>query len=103
MGVLHWLFGGHQSQEQKTDLMLGDDKVKLQYQLKPSDPAVKFTARHEVTRDVYMQVKAMLRDMRDNKTYKNVRELSKAIGLGKSTVYRIKASRSWGAYKDDSK
>lgn len=102
MGLFGRLFGGISTQQDValSKEVLGDHRVKLQYQHSPKDPPVKFIAvGTPVTRDVFADVKAMLRDHKDM----SVRELAKVIGLGKSTVYRIRAARSYKAYKNDSK
>lgn len=102
MGLFGRLFSGISIKQDEvlSKEILGDHRVKLQYQQSPKDAPVKFIAvGTPVTRDVFADVKAMLREHKDI----SVRELAKAIGLGKSTVYRIRAARSYKAYKDDSK
>jgi hypothetical protein len=81
------------------DNLVNMDRMELQYQIKPSDPPIKFIGRHQVDKTIFMQVRSTLRENKEI----SVRELAKFIGLGKSTIYRIKAAKSWGDYKNDSK
>ena len=102
MGLFGRLFGAaHVDEQAPSAELLGDHRVKLQYQHSPKDPPVKFIPiGTPITRDRFTEVKAILRKY--NKDL-SVRELAKLIGLGKSTVYRIRAARSYKAYRDDSK
>lgn len=98
MGLFGRLFGRTQVAELAPDgEILGDHRVKLHYQEKPTDPCVEIVPiGTPITRERFMQIKAWLSE------YKalSVRELAKRAGLHRSTVYRIKAVRSYKAYKD---